>query len=166
MGHHEKRSRFGNSAYSIRGFTIIEIIAVLLLIGILGAIAVSRLTSATGYQIHAEADLIKAHLRYAQLRALGDADTTLGANGNTWGIAFSAGSYTLQRNGAVAPSNLPNEVSPTHTFPSGFSLTSGAGTTVTYDVWGSPGANTIAIVLSGGASPGTITITKNTGFVP
>jgi hypothetical protein len=61
----------------------------------------------------------------------------------------------------VAPYNLPNENSPTHTLPDGITVT---GSTVTFDEWGSPGASNIDLTMSAGG--GTITITKNTGFIP
>lgn len=150
----------------LRGFTLIEVIAVLIIIGVIAAVSLSRVASTKYHEVVSEAALLKTNLRYAQLRALSDASTALGGNANTWGLSLSAGSYTLQRNGAQAPSNLPGENSPTRTFPGGVSLTSGAGTTVTYDVWGSPGTSTIALTLSDGTSPHAITITRNTGFIP
>lgn len=159
-------SNIGTGPQQRNGFTIIEIIAVLLLIGIITVISASWLTSSSVYSVVSEAEALKANLRYAQLRAMGDADTNIGANGVTWGIAFAAGSYTLQKNGNTASTNLPNESSPVHNLPSGIAITTGAGTSVTYDTWGSPGAANIAVVVSDGASPRTIAITRNTGFIP
>ncbi|MDD5435834.1 MAG: prepilin-type N-terminal cleavage/methylation domain-containing protein [Nitrospira sp.] len=143
------KSRFSND-----GFTMIEIIAILTIISIMSVIAISKLTSTTSYNLISEADIVKSHLRYAQLRAMSD-DVS-------WGINFSSTSYTLLKNGITATTNLPNESSPTHNLQSGLSITSGAGSTVSFDNWGSPGTSDKLITLSGSQ---TITVTKNTGFI-
>jgi prepilin-type N-terminal cleavage/methylation domain-containing protein len=158
------------------GFTVIEIIAVLLIIAILGVVAISRITSPNYYKAASEAEILKANIRYAHFRALSDADTAYGVNNPRWGVSFSSNSYTLQHNGADATTNFPGENSPTHSLPSGVKIASGAGTTVTYNVWGIPvdvsgtipltGNVTIIISEQNGASPQTITVTKNTGFIP
>jgi prepilin-type N-terminal cleavage/methylation domain-containing protein len=138
---------------SQKGFTILEVIAVIIIIAVLLAVTVSRVISPQSISALTEADILKMHLRYAQLRALSD-DVS-------WGISLNGSSYTLLRNGNTAPYNLPNESSPTHALPGGITV---SGSTVTFDQWGSPGAANIQIVVSGGG--GTINITKNTGFIP
>lgn len=145
----KKRDRCGNNS----GFTMIEIIAVLVILGIIAAVAVARIGSTLDYKVTVEKDIIKTHLRYVQLRALSD--------DKTWGMSFAGSAYTALRNGNVAPYNLPNESSPTHTLPDGITVT---GSTVTFDEWGSPGSSNIDLTMSAGG--GTITITKNTGFIP
>ena len=82
------------------GFTFLEVIAVLVIIAILAVVAVARFTDA-GAESAAAANTLKAHLRYAQLRAMGDIEP--------WGIRFDSNSYTLQRDGDDAPVNLPGE---------------------------------------------------------
>ncbi|MGV8059386.1 MAG: prepilin-type N-terminal cleavage/methylation domain-containing protein [Smithellaceae bacterium] len=152
------------------GFTVIEIIAVILVIAIVGVIAVSRMTSPKYYNVAAEVEILKANLRFAQYRALSDADTNYGVNNVTWGISLSGNSYTLQHNGVIATTYFPGENSATHNLPSGISITQGAGTIITYNIWGSPSAvpvtTNIAITLTDGSSPKTITVTQNTGFIP
>ncbi len=153
------------------GFTAIEVIAVIFVIAVVGVTAASRIASKTYYDIAAEAEILKANLRYAQFRALSDADTTYGVNKSTWGISLSGTSYTLQKNGAAVTTNFPGESSPTHNLPSGVSVT-GA---VTYNVWGTPvdaatGAplanDTTIDILVGEVREKTVTVTRNTGFVP
>ena len=139
------------------GFTMIEVIAVIIIIGIIAAVAVSKIASTRDYHVAAEADILKMNLRYAQLRSLGD--------DKHWGISFSGSSYTLLRDGNTAPYNLPNENSSVHTLPSGINV---SGDTVIFNEWGTPVdpsgsalTNSINIILG----EKTITVIKNTGFI-
>lgn len=141
-----------------RGFTLIEAIAVLLLIGILSTVIISSYSSTEINSLVAEEATLKGHLRFAQLRAMNDRVS--------WGIALGANAYVLQRNGAPAPYDLPGEGSPIHNLQGGISVTLGAGTTVTFDQWGSPGPANTTITLSSGMDSRTIPITRNTGFIP
>lgn len=144
----------GRSGKNIHGFTIIEIIASLVVIGIITAVTVSISSSMGSYRLTSEVEILKSHLRYAQSRAMSDTVS--------WGITFSANSYTLQKNGITATSNLPNENSATHNLQSGVTSSSA---NVSFDNFGNPGGVTITITLSAGSSS-LITITGNTGFVP
>ena len=141
-----------------RGFTLIEAIAVLVLMGILATVVISSYSSTEINALVAEEATLKSHLRFAQLRAMND--------NASWGIALSPGAYTLQKDAAPAPFALPGEDSVTHTLPAGISITLGAGTTVTFDQWGSPGPANIAITLSCGTDARAIPIAANTGFIP
>ena len=136
---------------------MIEVIAVLLLFGIVAAVVVSYAPSTDTYKLASEEEIMKGHLRYAQFRAMSDK--------MSWGINFMPNSYTLQKNGATATSNLPSENSPTHNLQGGVSITAGAGTTVTFDKWGSPGPSDILVTLSVGTESRTVTLTRNTGFI-
>lgn len=84
------------------GFTFLEVIAVLVIIAILAVVAVARFTDA-GAESAAAANTLKAHLRYAQLRAMGDIEP--------WGISFTGSSYTLFKteNGGTVSVILPGE---------------------------------------------------------
>ena len=133
------------------GFTLLEIIAVLVLVGILSAVAVSRFTDADAEDV-AAANTLKLHLRYAQLRAMGDTVP--------WGISFTGNSYELQKNGSTAPVNLPGENGTTITLSG---LTMSPTTTVTFSAArGQPTPNGHSISIG----TQTITITQETGFIP
>ena len=163
---------FHKKAADNKGFTLIEVISVLIILGILAAIAISRGLS-TNNDLIPQADIVKSHLRFAQLKALSD-DTA------TWGIAFTANSYTLQSNGSVATILLPSDNSNTHNFPTGVTVTSTTpNATVTFDRWGNPGANYSVTLNQGGVTATidgvttttggattTINVANNTGYIP
>ncbi|MCP4113952.1 MAG: type II secretion system protein [Desulfobacteraceae bacterium] len=69
-----------------KGFTLIEIIAVLMILGILSAVAVSRFTD-TGAELAGQTETVKGYLRFAQARAMSS-----GRPDEIWGIRFSRGS--------------------------------------------------------------------------
>ncbi len=167
----EKMSGQRNGQGQIKGFTMIEVIAVIVVIAILLAVAVSRVVSPTNTSLIAENDILKAHLRYAQYRAMGD--VTL------WCMSFAANTYTLWNYDSSAsqwkPSTLPNEDSGTHSLQKAgvsITVTGGDGTSIYFNEWGSPvNASDVLltnpkIVLSAEGDAQTITITPNTGFIP
>jgi prepilin-type N-terminal cleavage/methylation domain-containing protein len=138
---------------SSSGFTQLEVIAVMFIIGILSAVVISKAVSSTSAEALAELHQVKAHLRYAQSRAMADnAD---------WGISFtSTGTYCLFQTDAANRRVLPGEDANTLTLAH-LGITS-APQTVTFDGHGSPGAADVTIGTSGDA----ITVTANTGYIP
>jgi prepilin-type N-terminal cleavage/methylation domain-containing protein len=152
------------------GFTMIEIVVVLVVLFILSAVIISRYTTADSNELMAETDGLKANLRFAQIKAMSD---TLQPNSNPrWELEISnATSYTLYRrgdDGVRVSVNLPSEVplSSTHSLPAGVTLTSGVGLVITFDDWGSPGSSNVSIALTQGTQTSIVSITKNTGFIP
>jgi prepilin-type N-terminal cleavage/methylation domain-containing protein len=73
------------------GLTFLEIIAVLAIMGILAAIAVSRSINYDA-EVYAGADALKSHLRYAQTLAM---NRNPNAGITIWGISGTANSYWL-----------------------------------------------------------------------
>ncbi|GAB6094420.1 hypothetical protein JCM14469_06720 [Desulfatiferula olefinivorans] len=131
------------------GFTLVEIIAVLLLMGIVAALVVAGGLGLGDTDEGAAADVLKTHLRYAQSRAM---------NGDrAFGIVFSGGGYSLVRDpaGTAVPVRLPGESALTVPLPAAVSGS------VTFDTWGRPSGMT-SISLGGRI----VTITPDTGFVP
>lgn len=148
-----------------RGFTIIEVIAVMVIIGVLAAVVISRMTSPSSFGLVSETDILKGHLRYAQYRAM--------SHSETWGIQFTTNGYSLVCPSTITTCKLPNEVDETHTLSSGIKISTGVDTAVHFNEWGNPVDASGAllteekpIVLSDGASVQTIRITQNTGFIP
>lgn len=141
-----------------RGFTIMEVMAILIILGIIAAVAICRI-SFSGNELFTERDLLKANLRFAQVKALTNNDDTA----TTWGIGFTNTSYTLLRNDAPANVSFPFSTSSSHTVSSGITLTVPAN--VTYNLWGSPGAANITITLTEGETKASFRITGNTGYM-
>jgi prepilin-type N-terminal cleavage/methylation domain-containing protein len=147
------KGRLGND----RGFTLIEIIAVLVILAIVSAVVISRGTVTDTASLQAEVDTLKGHLRYAQYLALNDIPPV------KWGIQVGGPSYILIKVDAgvtTSPFSLPGGSSATHGFENGVTAT-GTGT-VLFNEWGSPDIPIPAIALGGQS----ITITANTGFIP
>lgn len=141
------------------GFTMIEIIVVLIVMAIVASVILYRPTTNVN-KLVAEADILKSHLRYAQIKAMNGDDT------ETWGIHLAdAKSYILYKNNAQATDILPGETAQTHTFPTEVSFTSGGGTTVNFTNWGSPVSGAQTITLKQGIESINVTVTKNTGYI-
>ncbi|MCX6224406.1 MAG: type II secretion system protein [Bacteroidia bacterium] len=166
-----------------KGFTLIEVIAVLVILAIVSAVAISRATGTSEAKLQAEVDTLKGHLRYAQYLAMNDiytSDATAPgyATRTQWGINITGTtSYNLVKyvgGASVAHTfTLPGDSSATHTFES--PVTAMVTTAlVLFDEWGSPYSDT-ATKLPGTSSitiatlnPGgqAITIIPETGFIP
>lgn len=93
------------------GFTLLEVVAVLVLLGILAAVAVARFADSNADAV-AEAEIFKSHLRYAQIRAMGDI--------YPWTIEVGSGSYALSTtNPSIGTPTLPGESGATHSYDGG-----------------------------------------------
>lgn len=135
-----------------RGFTLIEIIAVFILMGVLSAIAVSHSNNfGLDADVRGAAEVVKNHLRYTQAKAM-NSDVS-------WGLNFASSTYTLQNASSVTAA-LPGDL------PQGMSFASTVNPLMFENRWGSPGSATITVTVSKGGTSQTITVTKNTGFIP
>jgi len=147
------------------GFTMLEVVAVLVIVGIVALVAIARVTGTRDYDLNAQMETIKAHLRLAQFRAM-SASSPYGINMNS-GTTY----YLFRGIGSTTPILLPGEDNATvslTTKKSSLTITS-APQVITFNAYGSPvdASNTlltanVTIVTNGGS----ITVTKNTGFIP
>jgi len=153
-----------NNLRKRNGFTLIEVVCVLVVMGILTAIAIARMSNTSDYDLAAQVEVIKGHLRIAQARAM--------STSSPWGIQFSTNTYYLFKGtGSTTPVLLPGEDNPTVSLTTKKSKQTITNLTpasipakrVTFDAYGSPGAANVTITLGDGRI---ITITKNTGFIP
>ncbi|MFH1154512.1 MAG: prepilin-type N-terminal cleavage/methylation domain-containing protein [Pseudomonadota bacterium] len=155
-----------DAEYTGHGFTLMEVVTVLVVVGIAAAVAVSRMSVMDSGQI-GDLEKIKSHLRYAQSKAMADSSIR-------WGIVFSGTTYSLFRNtntDAVVDAGekqvLPGESSNIVSLDSGLSVNA----IVAFDWWGAPYSNANCVTpmtsgilsFSGGK---TIVITPDTGFIP
>ena len=154
--------RVGKSPINQRGFTMIEVVVVLIVMAIMASFVLTRAT--TSNDLIAQTEILKSHLRYAQIKAMNDTDVNVPGG---WGIHLpNNNSYTLYRDNATANDILPGETAQTHTLPSGVTVsTDCVNSTCNFNEWGSPGATTLTMTLTQGTLTSNISITRNTGFV-
>jgi MSHA pilin protein MshC len=151
----------------LKGFTMVEMVMVIVIIGIMGAVAAPRFFGTSVFQSRGYADQIKATLRYAQ--------KTASAQSHFVCVTFSTSSVTLSYDatapgGAHATATCPGSsmTSPSGqtpyvvTAPGGITLS--GGTSFYFDTMGKPSfATTQRIVVSGHAAP--VTVEAETGYV-
>lgn len=159
------RKLFKKQLMNNRGFTLIEVISILIIVGIVAAMVISRGMSTNVVKLQSEVDVMKGHLRFAQYRAMND----IAANVDTkWGINVAGNTYTLVKvdtSSTTSPLNLPGESSAnpqSHTFANGVTASVTGDNPILFNEWGSPGANATTVTVGGK----TINITANTGFIP
>ena len=138
------------------GFTVIEIIAVLLLIGIISVIVVSR-NQDLGAEALGQREVIKNHIRYAQLMAM--------KSNTACGVQFAGSSYSVFRNNSTTDKIiLPNKEN------TDLSISADLGSaneTIYFDLWGIPYSDAVFTTPRPSGLIGSlgITITADTGHV-
>jgi len=159
-----------------KGFTLIEAIAVLIVLGILSAVIASRNISTAEVNIKSQTEVLKSHIRYAQFRAMNMTSTTPLTCKAPFGMVMSGDNYFMFSD-CVTTSKvvLPGaESSVSVTLPIGMTVDSA---TFSFDNWGRPYAVanpnpltqsslTISFNLAYQGLTEPIIITGNTGFVP
>jgi prepilin-type N-terminal cleavage/methylation domain-containing protein len=157
------------------GFTILEIIVVLLLLSILAATLLGRSITTGTLEINSQTDIIRNHLRFAQSLAMKRTNTA-------WGIKFEAGQYGLIRgtDPGANQESLPGVDNSTKVIlPSGISLSTDLGEDFVYfDRLGKPYdlsdpdptkrelKGKKYITVTAGTETRIITITPETGLIP
>jgi len=148
---------FSSRSTSLRGFTLIEILAVLLVLAVLAAaVLISHSRSPAG--VVTEVAELAAHLRYTQMRALADV--------SPWSLTISGGnSYQIARSGE-APVRIPGSTGHSRSFSNNIRVTP-ASIEIEFDQWGRPtsAASDITLTLSDGSNQASITIAAGTGFI-
>lgn len=151
-----------------KGFTLVEIIAAIIIIGIMSAVFISRITSTAETDRMAKIDALKSHLRYVQMRAINMSPDPLNAESDckaAFGMSISENSYFMFKDCKVGSIVLLPGASDTIVSIPGMNLTPQV---VSFDNWGRPCTDLL------GATPEDddirslghgIIITKNTGFV-
>ena len=153
----KRRQIFKSSVGYNKGFTMIELVAVLVVMGIIVAVAAVRMSGRNEYDLASQVEVVKSHLRLAQSRAM-TTGTQCGINFNST-TTYNLFTGTATTTGLLLPGE-DNETVALTTKKSGLTITS-APQTVTFDAHGSPGTTLVTVRTSGGD----INITKNTGFI-
>jgi len=150
-------------------FTMVEVIVVLILIGIMTGVAVVTILSTDDYATKPQLVMVKAHLRFAQARAI-HSDSACGINfagtrsydgrtySNYW--FFTGGDDATPVRFQVEDDSRYVVVfsdGSVGTWPLAISTVA----TVEFDEWGSPGAASVTI----STDAGDIVVTKNTGYI-
>lgn len=145
-----------------RGFTLVELIVTMLVVGILAIAIVPRMTLLRGFDEVGYRDRVRATLEYARKSAVAQRRNVRVT------IAASAVSVDVQQltpegtgGGAWAALNLAGSGTNAFAPPAGTTLTP-ANDTLIFDALGRPDAAK-AYVVSGGA--GTITVEAESGYV-
>ena len=106
-----------------KGFTLVELIVVIVILGILSVVALPRFFDQQGYKDRAFQDELVSALRYAQKRAV--------ASGCTVRVSISTTGFTLYRHSDTALCRtLPAEINVV-THPSGGNFTAESPTALT-----------------------------------
>jgi len=153
---------WGNSS----GFTLIEVITVLFIMGVIAAVVIARGTATDEYKLKSQAEALKSHIRYVQMRAMNADPPTGGVCNAAFGISCTGGTYSMFKNcDTTSKVILPGAEG--DTISTDLNLTQPI---VTFDRWGVPytdnNATSLAITDITLNSSENIIITKNTGFVP
>ena len=152
------------------GFTFIEIITVLLILGAISYFAATRLFMDDTPTQRGEFELLKNHLRYAQSRSM-NSEASPGYT-KVWGIKFgTATTYWLynEAEGVDLVKRLPGVETADGKAVLNNVQVAGSPIVLGFDPFGSPGIMTVTLTVQqkgGGSTVGTIMVTKNTGFIP
>lgn len=154
------------SAGRAGGFSLLELLMVLVILGVLAAVAGPRMFSLTGFQARGFHDELISAVRYAQkLAVAGGCRVEVEVSGNAYKL--------LQGNpGCDDPLLLPvqhpaTRDSFTGSAPSGISVSSDAGLPgLVFTALGSvEGGGPVTMTISGGGNTRTINVHGDTGYV-
>ncbi len=153
------------------GFTLVEIVVVMLIVAIIGTVVASRYTGSNANELIGQLAVIKSHLRYAQAKAMGSTSPDPISPSPLWYIRFQTtpAEYTLYKDGSKT--FFPGEKDEDVTLKPGISLS--GSTDISFDYLGRPYPNITAIgtqlttvktIVT--SSAGNVEIRPETGFIP
>lgn len=149
------------------GFTLVELIMVIVVLGIISAYVVTRSSSTATATLASQSQQMASDIRHAQLLA-----TTWGKSLSFSITAGANGSYSVSCvTAGAAPCNVSPVIDPatgagfTRTLKNGVSLQVASGTSpIVFNSLGQPGA-AASYTLTDNTNPDTIAVAALTGFV-
>ncbi len=150
-----------------KGFTIIELLIVIIIIGSLAAAAIVSLSRQSSIDLFAQRDQIAQDIRYTQTLAMTQSNPT----GGRYRILFGTTSYTISQYASSAWTAIKTE-----NLTSGITFTSNNFTNgyVAFDSLGQPHngttnstlmTGTVTVSITDGVNTRTISVIENTGSV-
>jgi MSHA pilin protein MshC len=156
-----------------RGFTLIELVVVLILVGILAVAAIPRLVDKSGFAARGAKDFLGASLRYAQKSAVAmrrNVCVVVSSTGLavTYASNFGSTQSCAAGNLLMNPGNNKPYNDPSNVFPGGATVVS--GTSFIFDAVGRPLTTLFAptaavITLTVNGLPHPFAIRPETGYV-
>lgn len=156
-----------------RGFTLVELVITIILIGILSAVAVTRITAQAQHSVTVQADLLRRNLSHLQLLAISRAARlrlTVPANGASYTVTYLACPTNACTVGSIVTDPATGQ-SFSVPLTDGATL-SPASSTLDFDSLGRPTSNTGLLTgvpartytLSGNGRSVTVSVAPITGF--
>ncbi|MEW5967352.1 MAG: type II secretion system protein [Pseudomonadota bacterium] len=143
-----------------RGFTLVELLLVMVIAGILAAVAVPRLTQRSAFDVRGYADQLAATVRFAQKLAIAQRRDVF--------VQFSSGEAVLCYNAAApcaSPAPGPGGEKPyTVTAPGGVTITS-AVSALGFDAGGRPNLAARLDIQVAGSGTHVVQVERETGYV-
>lgn len=144
------------------GFTMIELIVMMIVIGIMAVVVLPRFDLLKGFDEVGYRDKVKATLEYARKSAVAmRRQVRVSVNDSGLTVEFQKQTPELEGIAAWSALNLPGSATNTFAAPNGISLAP-ASATIVFDALGRPDAAK-AFTVSGGG--GTISVEAETGYV-
>lgn len=149
-------SRPSTGPRGVRGFTLAELVVVILILGILAVVAVPRLATTSDFEVQGTFDQVLSTVRYAQKAAV--------ASRSTVRVTFSANAVSVcYDSGGACGAAVTDPATGGALQSAGSSTVSLSGTTFTYDGLGRPSTGPLTVSVAGGGFTRTFTVEAETG---